>query len=116
MILNMMKESKKEDIIATITALTSDTIVLAYQKFCQDVDKIVLSGGGSYNQFIVNRIKELTKKEVTIHNMNDSYEAFCFAILGHYTYLHLPSNLTVVTGAKEPVILGQVTYPPRKKD
>ena len=116
MILNMMKESKKEDIIATITALTSDTIVLAYQKFCQDVDKIVLSGGGSYNQFIVNRIKELTKKEVTIHNMNDSYEAFCFAILGHYTYLHLPSNLKVVTGAKEPVILGQVTYPPRKKD
>lgn len=114
-ILCLMKNDKKENIITTITAYTADTIVDAYQKYCNKIDCIILSGGGAYNQFIVNRIKEKTNKEVIISNMSDSYEAFCFGILGYYTYNHKSSNMKNITGAMENVVLGNFTYPPKEK-
>lgn len=115
-ILTLMKSAKKEDIIATITAYTAYSIAYAYEKFCPNVDKIVLSGGGAKNKMIVELLKNITKKDILIHEISDSYEAFCFAILGFYTYNFLPSNVKSVTGAKDEVILGQFTYPPRKKE
>lgn len=114
-ILSLMKNEKKENIIATITAYTADTIVYSYQKYCQNIDTIILSGGGAYNKFIVNRIKEKTKKEVIINEMSDSYEAFCFGILGYFTYKLKPSNMKTITGAKDYVILGNFTYPPKEE-
>ena len=38
--------------------------------------------------------------------------AFGFAILGHMTMLHKPSNVRSVTGAKKNVVLGTITFPP----
>ena len=114
-IINKMIDEPKENIIATITAYTADSISYGYKKFCSDVDEIVVSGGGAYNKFIIKRLKEKMNIPVKIYEQGDSYEAFCFAILGHHTYIHECSNLTCVTNAKENVILGNVTYPPRKK-
>ena len=115
-ILNMMKDEPHENIIATLSAYTADTISYAYKKFLKDVDELILSGGGSHNKFIVNRLKEKLNIPVLIHKESDSYEAYCFAILGHYTYMKKPSNMISVTGAKDEVILGNYTYPPRKRD
>lgn len=115
-ILEKMKDEPSENIIATITAYTADTISYAYNKFLNDVDEMILSGGGSYNKFIIKRLKEKLNIPIIIHKESDSYEAFCFAVLGHYTYMKEPSNMTSVTGAKHEVILGNYTYPPRKKD
>jgi len=114
-ILKQMKHNKKEDIIATITAYTAYSIANAYKLFCPDVDQIILSGGGAKNKFIVELLEKLTKKEILIHELSDSYEAFCFGILGYYTYKLEPSNVPNVTGAKDAVILGQFTYPPKKE-
>lgn len=114
-IFTLMKNEKKEDIIATITAYTADTIVDAYKRYCGEIDIIILSGGGAYNQFIVNRIKEKTNKKVIISKMSDSYEAFCFGILGYYTYNHKSSNMKYITGAMENVVLGNFTYPPKEE-
>ena len=115
-ILKEMKDEPKENIIATITAYTADTIFYSYNKFCKDVDEMILSGGGSYNKFIIKRLKEKLNIPVIIHSESDSYEAFCFVVLGHHTYMKEPSNMKVVTGAKEEVVLGNFTYPPRKKE
>lgn len=115
-ILNKMKDEPSENIIATLSAYTVDTICYAYNKFLKDVDEMILSGGGSHNKFIIKRLEEKLNIPVIIHEESDSYEAFCFALLGHYTYMGKPSNMTCVTGAKEEVILGNFTYPPRKKD
>lgn len=115
-IFKLMQNSPKEDIIATISAFTADSIVDAYQRYCQNIDLIIISGGGAHNQFIVSRIKEKMKKEVKISQMSDSYEAFCFGVLGYYTYCHKPSNMKKITNALDDVILGNFTYPPRKED
>lgn len=115
-IIYKMKDEPKENIISTITAYTADSILYGYNKFCKDVDEIVVSGGGAYNLFILKRMKEKTNAVIRVYEQSDSYEAYCFAILGHQTYMHESSNLTCVTNAKENVILGNVTYPPRKRD
>lgn len=115
-IIEDMINEPKENIITTITAYTADTIVYSYNKFCKNVDEMILSGGGSYNEFIVKRLEEKLNIPITIHSESDSYEAFCFVVLGHHTYMHEPSNMKVVTGAKDEVILGNFTYPPRKKE
>lgn len=114
--LNLMPNETKENIITTITAYTAYCIKNQYDRFLPDVDQIILSGGGAKNNYLVNLLKTITKKEVMILPKSDSYEAFCFAILGYYTYHHLPSNVRSVTNAKDFVILGQFTYPPRKKE
>lgn len=114
-ILDKMPNVSKNDIITTITAYTADTIAYAYQKFCPDIDKIVLSGGGARNKYIVKRLKEKMNVEIEISEKSDSYEAFCFAVLGYHTYMHKPSNMKCVTGANKNVILGNFTYPPREE-
>lgn len=115
-IIDQMKNEPKENVIATITAYTADSISYGYKKFCPNVDRIVVSGGGAYNKFILQRIEEKMNVPVEVYEQGDSYEAYCFAILGHHTYMHESSNLTCVTNARENVILGNVTYPPRKKE
>lgn len=114
-ILDKMPNVSKNDIITTITAYTADTIAYAYQKFCPDIDKIVLSGGGARNKYIVKRLEEKMNVEIEISEKSDSYEAFCFAVLGYHTYMHKPSNMKCVTGANKNVILGNFTYPPREE-
>lgn len=114
-ILDKMLNVSKNDIITTITAYTADTIAYAYQKFCPNIDKIVLSGGGARNKYIVKRLKEKMNVEIEISEKSDSYEAFCFAVLGYHTYMHKPSNMKCVTGANKNVILGNFTYPPREE-
>lgn len=114
-ILKQMHDEPNNDIIATITAYTADTIVYAYQNYCKEIDKVILSGGGAHNNFIVKRIKEKMNIEVEISTESDSYEAFCFGVLGYYTYNHKPSNMRCVTGSNENVILGNFTYPPREE-
>ena len=114
-IFDKMKGSPSEDIITTITAYTADTIAYAYHKFCPNVDKIILSGGGARNKYIIKRLKEQMNVEIEVSEKSDSYEAFCFALLGYYTYMHKPSNMKCVTGSKENVILGNFTYPPREE-
>ena len=76
-ILKQMHDEPNNDIIATITAYTADTIVYAYQNYCKEIDKVILSGGGAHNNFIVKRIKEKMNIEVEISTESDSYEAFC---------------------------------------
>ncbi len=115
-VLNMMNNESPENIIATLTAYTADTIIYSYNKFLKEVDEIIISGGGSHNKFIINRIKEKINKPVIIHKESDSYEAYCFVVLGHHSYIHEPSNMKCVTGANKEVVLGNFTYPPRKKE
>ncbi len=114
-IIDKMKNEPYENIIATISAYTADVIIDSVNRFYPLLDELIVSGGGAYNDFIMCRLKENLNCNVKIYEKSDSYEAFCFAVMGHRTYIKEPSNLPIVTGAKEEVILGNVTYPPRKK-
>lgn len=103
---------KNEDVIATITAYTAYSIIDSYHKFLGDIDEVIVSGGGSHNQMIMDILKKELDCEVTVLDNTDAYEAFGFAIIGHMTILNKPSNVPSVTGALRKVVLGNITNPP----
>ena len=103
---------KKEDVISTLTAFTAYSIIYAYDNFLGDIDQVIVSGGGSHNEYMMNILKEKYHEKIIIENRTDAFEAFGFAILGHMTLLNKSSNVPVVTNASRQVVLGNITNPP----
>ena len=112
-----LKKSKLPfpDLIATATELTVATIGLgiAFSAAGRPID-LIAAGGGVHNRQIMSRLKEdlpgiqvSTSTEQGIHA--DAKEAIAFAILAAETWRRNPSNLPSATGARHPVILGDLT-------
>ncbi len=103
----------KYDVVRTITEFTAYSISYSYNNLIKDIDLVVISGGGSHNDYIMNRIKELTNLKVITGDEfginSDAKEAIAFALLGYMTLKCKPSNVRNATGAKENVILGDIT-------
>jgi len=121
-ILKKYKHLTKYDILATMTMFTALSIVKNYELNIfpyLKIDEVIISGGGSYNTTLVNWIKELIKDNATVKIAEEigyssaAKEAIAFAILANETLHNNPSNVKTATGAKYPVILGNITYPPR---
>jgi len=111
-----------EDALATATALTAETIAQSYKTFVRaamrgsQVDYVV-SGGGASNQtlmaMLAERLEPLGSKLASSSDFGvpvEAKEAMAFALLAWQTWHHLPGNVPTATGARRPVILGQVTY------
>lgn len=116
--------TKPEDALATATALTAESITRSYAEFVQKrmkghaVDYIV-SGGGARNAtlmaMLAARIEPLGCELATSEQFGlpaEAKEAAAFALLAWHTWQRLPGNVPAATGARKPVILGQVTYAP----
>jgi len=107
----------KEDLLATVTAFTAETIIDHYIRYCfakSPVDEVILSGGGAKNQTLVRMLKQalpqLTWLQPEDLGMNaDAKEAVAFAVLANETLCGQPGNLPSATGASHPVILGSIT-------
>lgn len=104
------------DVVKTITEVTIFGIVYNLKKFIPKFDKLIVSGGGSHNSYIMKRLKEELEIEVLKSDISDSKEALAFVVLGYQTINNKPSNLMTVTNAKEQVILGNITPSPRRKE
>lgn len=121
-ILDEYINEKKEDIIATLTKFTAYSMYKSYTDYILNenkIDEIILSGGGAYNKEVIRYLKEYLKGiEITTQIEkgydNDFKEAIAFAILGNETINKNFSNVKSVTGAKERVILGNITLNPIK--
>jgi anhydro-N-acetylmuramic acid kinase len=110
----------KEDIIATLTALTAKTIAQAYERFVYPnahIDTVIVGGGGAYNKFMMKQLRKYLPKRIELKTQEDygisnNYkEAMAFALLGYCTYYRIPNNVPSCTGAKKSVVLGKITYP-----
>lgn len=108
----------KEDIIATITEFTAMSIIYNYKTFISDFDMAIVSGGGSHNKYIMERLnEEFNHKVFTLdekYNINgvsfsDAKEAFAFAVLGYLSLNGRCGNVRTSTGAKDDLVLGEVT-------
>lgn len=118
-LLNQYNTCNPEDIIATLTWFTAYSIAENYRRFIldkHDVKKVILGGGGAHNAslryFLANElpgIEVLTQEDLGYSS--DAKEAIAFVILGNETLHHQFSNVPKATGAKQKVILGNVTYP-----
>jgi anhydro-N-acetylmuramic acid kinase len=113
------KDLNWKDIISTITHFTVESIALSVERFLDPlfpVERIILSGGGAKNDFIINRLRiRLDGLTVSLSDdfgiPSDAKEALSFAILANETLHGLPSNLPTATGAKRKKILGKISFP-----
>jgi len=113
------KDLSPHDVLATVTALTAEAIVLNYEQFIfprHDVHEVIVSGGGVHNRTLMERLgRRLAPRAVRRASEfgvdDDAKEAVAFAILGHDALLGLATNIPRATGARRPVVLGAI-YPP----
>ena len=102
------------DLVATLTALTAQTIFDYYRRFLfphSSVDEIYISGGGSHNLTLMQHLKTLFQPIPllpidSIGFSSDAKEAIAFAVLANEAVHGHPTNLPQVTGASQPMVLG----------
>ncbi len=106
-----------QDVVATLTALTAQSIGTAVLEHCLQrgrYEEMILSGGGAKNPVLVQGIRQaLPKLFITDADEYDipgkAKEAVLMAFLAHETILGRAGNVPAATGAKRPVVLGSVT-------
>lgn len=103
------------DVQATLADFTAHAIVGALDRFCPGTHQVYLAGGGARNAFLVGRIKALAKGRTV--DITDSLgvptgqvEPIAFAWLAMKFTNRQPVDLTAITGARAPRILGAL-YP-----
>jgi anhydro-N-acetylmuramic acid kinase len=104
------------DLLATLTELTACSIADSYRRFLPRIpDRVLLCGGGSRNLYLRHRL-ELQLPDTQVMTTDDAgidgdyKEAIAFAVLAYWRHLQIPGNLPRATGAKSPVLLGDVHH------
>ncbi|HEY3107805.1 MAG TPA: anhydro-N-acetylmuramic acid kinase, partial [Chloroflexota bacterium] len=102
------------DLVATLTALTSRSIVDAYRRFLPRIpDQVVLGGGGSQNPTLRGWLAEaLAPAELLDHDdfglPSSGREAIYFAVLGYQALNGRANTVPACTGASHPVVMGTI--------
>jgi anhydro-N-acetylmuramic acid kinase len=110
-------ELSSEDLIATATALTAESIALGVRNFVMTemrVDEVFVSGGGTHNPTLMRMLRKaldpIPVMETTEMGLDvDAKEAIAFAVMAYETAHCRPSSVPMATGAKKSVVLGKMT-------
>ena len=103
-----------EDIVATLTAFTAESIVYSYRNFIpEDIEEVILGGGGSKNKTLVKMISErLSGIKISLHEdygiPAQAKEPLGMALLANETLCGNYNNVPKATGAKKRVIMGKI--------
>jgi len=114
--------AKPNDLIRAATIFTALSVVDALNRFVlpkTKIQQLIVSGGGAHNPLILAQlaaalpsIELLPSSRLGVSE--DAKEAFAFALLAYETFHQRASNLPSATGARDPAILGKISYaPPR---
>jgi anhydro-N-acetylmuramic acid kinase len=103
------------DVQSTLTDFTAHAIVGALERFCAGTEEIYLAGGGARNTALVERIRRLASgTPVALTDVlgvpTGHVESMAFAWLAMKFVRREPVDLTAVTGASAPRVLGAL-YP-----
>jgi anhydro-N-acetylmuramic acid kinase len=115
---------RKEDVVATATALTARSIGEAVRRFvtqkpgpASSFREMILSGGGARNATLIAMLTENLGQLGIQLRLSDEFglpsqakEAVAFAMLAYETWNRCPSNVPSATGAKRPAVLGKISY------
>jgi anhydro-N-acetylmuramic acid kinase len=122
--LRRCQRARKQDIVATATALTARSIADAVSRFVLGVHagknsyrEMILSGGGAKNLTLLRMLRESVSPLGLRLRMSDEFglpsqakEAVAFAVLAYQTWNRRPSNVPSATGAHRPAVLGKISY------
>lgn len=107
------------DVIATLTAFTSQSVAQAHHDFgpTAGVKELVVSGGGARNPALMAELSDaMSGVRLRWHDefglAAECKEAVAFALFGYELLRGRPANLPNCTGASQPVLLGQLTPGP----
>ncbi len=100
------------DVVATLTALTAETVARTVREARLDV--LYVSGGGVRNPTLMTAITDrleglAVRPSDALGVPSDAKEAIAFALLGWSTLHGLPGNVIGCTGAAQERVLGQLT-------
>jgi anhydro-N-acetylmuramic acid kinase len=109
-------ESGWPDVLATLTALTAESMGSAYQRWVvpRGVEEVFLMGGGARNPALVKAIRE-ELSPIPIRSGEalgidpDAREAAAFALLAWAHLCGIPANVPEATGSEGPRVLGSLT-------
>ena len=102
-------------VLRTLTRYTAKTIAFSAQQYLPALpDRLIVGGGGSYNETLLHDIAEyLPKTEVLTNEQigfdGDAKEAVAFAVLANETIHGGCNNVPSATGAAHPVIMGKIS-------
>lgn len=136
--LRMCRGARKQDVVATATALTARSIAEAIRRFVVGkipafgnngqkwgthrgkspyFREIVLSGGGARNATLIAMLAEQLAPLGIVVRFSDEFglpsqakEAVAFAVLAYETWRRRTANVPSATGARRPVVLGKISY------
>jgi anhydro-N-acetylmuramic acid kinase len=110
-----------EDLLRTASELTVRSIAGALDRFVFPqvgpgrIHRLVVSGGGAHNEFLLRRLQELLPQlQLQLSDRYglpvDAKEAIAFAVLADRTLHGLDGNLPSVTGARKTAVLGKLAW------
>ena len=110
-----LKKLNKLNSISTASIMTVVSIYNAVKLSNTKFDKLILTGGGRKNTFIVNELKKLLEKQKIKIQLIDKYnfdgdmlESQAFAYIAIRSFLKLPLSTPTTTGVKKPISGGQI--------
>ncbi|PJD93653.1 MAG: anhydro-N-acetylmuramic acid kinase [Legionella sp.] len=108
-------EYAPQDVQASLLALTAHTIAEAILASDYPIQRVAICGGGAHNNALLYKMRDLLPNVVITSTKElgidaDFLEAMMFAWLAHQTLNKTPLDLSHITGAKKPAILGAI-YP-----
>ena len=99
------------DLIATATALTAESIARAYRDFVMPrgpVSEIMVAGGGAKNPTLLQMIRErLPKQKLLVYKASEAKEAMAMAMIANDSVVGLVTNVAGATGGR-PTVLGKI--------
>ena len=110
----MLNQQSPEDVQATLLELTAQSIITSVQQHHTDAEMIVC-GGGAHNKQLMQRLQHIaTRKVIASSELGisiDYLEAMLFAWLAQQRLAKKTMDTSRITGAKQPVLLGQIFLP-----
>lgn len=109
---------QREDLIATATALTAESIVRGASLLEHShgaIDELIVSGGGAHNRTLMRILQEkFSRAKISTtdeHGVpSDAKEAMLFALLANETVSGNAGNVPSVTGASAATVLGKICF------
>jgi anhydro-N-acetylmuramic acid kinase len=116
--------ARKQDVVATATALTARSIGDAVRSFLiakagakHSFREMIVSGGGTQNATLMAMLAEVLVPMGVVTRLSDEFglpsaakEAVAFAVLAYETWHRRPSNVPSATGAQRTAVLGKISY------
>jgi anhydro-N-acetylmuramic acid kinase len=98
-----------DDLIATATAFTAESIAHAYREFIgRRVDEMIVAGGGAKNPALLQMLRErLPETEIKVYEFLQEKEAMAMALIASDSISGLDTNVAAVTGGRS-TILGKI--------